>query len=172
MRQSMGLTHKSQQHQPPHVHAMHHPERHHSVRSQLSETNELVFEHVQGVRQAAQQQPPPRVTGNPFADPEEDSDHDDESQNPACVAAQQESENTHSPVAGPLHSRTVAEQQQPLDYTESGAESAWGAVSAAPAPVPNSNGGRQVSRLFPCSNAKFTICPGYVTISTSGQSTY
>ena len=163
VRKSMGLSHRSQQHQPPHVHAMHHPERHHSVRTQLSETNELLFEHVQGVRQAAQQRPPPRVTGNPFADPEEDLDHDDDSHTPAPVAAQQESEDRHSPVAAPLHSRNVAEQQQPLDCTEFGAESAWDAISPAAAPVPNSNEGRQVWRLSPSSNSSFITCPGVST---------
>lgn len=143
----------SQQPQPPHVHAMHHPERHHSILSQLSDTNELLFEHVQGSRQGALHKPPPRVTGNPFADPEEGLDQVDDSHHPASVAAQQELEDTHSPVAAPLHTHNLPEPQQPLSYTEFGSESAWDATSAVAVPVPNSNGGRQVRRLSPSSKS-------------------
>ena len=154
MRKSTGLNHMSQQHQPPHVHAMHLPETHQSVHSQLSDTNELVFEHVLGVRQAALQKPPPRVrTGNPFADSEEDLDRDDDSHHPVSVAAQQDLEDSHSPVAAPLHTRNIPEQQQPLNHTEFGTESAWDAISGAAVPVPNSSGGRQVRRLSPSSKS-------------------
>lgn len=140
----------SQQHQQPHVHAMHHPQ---SVLSQLSETNELLLEHVQGVRQAAQQRPPPRVTGNPFADPEEGStyDDDDDSHHPASVAAQQEPANdklsSNFPVSALPHTYNVPGQQQSFSYPEFEAESAWDASSVAAAPVATSNEESQVWRL-------------------------
>ena len=172
VRKSMGLNHMSQQHQLPHAHAMHRPERHHSVRSQLSETNELLFEHAQGVRQAAQQRPQPRVTGNPFADPEEGSDHDDDSHSAASATAQQEPKDSHSPATAPLHACNVSEHQQPSSCRQFGAESAWDAISAAAAPLPHSSEGSQVRCLSPSKSFGFTLCLGHVTISISGQSTY
>ena len=151
IRKSRGLNHKSQQQQQqPPVHALHHP---HSVCSQLSETNELLLEHVQGIRQAAQQRPPPHVTGNPFADPEAGSTYDDDdcSHHPASVAAQQEPANdklsSNCPVSALPHAYNVSEQQQPFSYPEFQAESAWDASSVAAAPAANSNEGTQVRRL-------------------------
>lgn len=143
-----------QQHQQPHVHAMHHPQ---SIRSQLSETNELLLERVQGVRQAAQQRPPPRVTGNPFADPEEGSTYDDDdTYHPASVAAQQEPANDKlssiAPVSALPHTFNVSGQQQAFSYPEFEAESAWDASSVVAAPVTSSNEGTQVRRLSLLSN--------------------
>lgn len=148
VRKSRGLNHTSQQHQQPPVHAMHHPQ---SVHSQLSETNELLLEHVQGVRQAAQQRPPPCMTGNPFADPEEGSAYDDDdvdSHHPASMAAQQEPASNKlssiSPVSALPHTYSVSGQQQPSSYPKFEAESAWDASSVAAAPVANGNEGTQV----------------------------
>lgn len=146
MRKSMGLHHMVQQHQQPLLDAIQKPDRQQSVRSQLSETNELVLEHFQGVRQAAAQRPLPRVTGNPFADPE-DCDPDGNSHLSAPVAAQHEPEDTmlcsQLLTSHPCYRHEASVEPQPFAYTDVGTESAWDAVSASA----NTNESSQVRRL-------------------------
>ena len=154
----------SQQHQQPHLHALHKPERQQSVRSHLSKTDELLFQHVQGVKLAAQQRPQPRVTGNPFADPEDMSEHDDDddSHHPAVSAAQPDpGENqldSQLPASAPLHSHDAPGQQQPVIYTDFVGKSAWDAISVPAPPAAMSNEGSEVGRY---SSKLFTLhhCP-------------
>ena len=131
-------------------HAVHKLARPQSVRSQLSETNDLLLEHVQGARQAVKQRPPPRVTGNPFADPEQSPSIDPEN-HPAPAASQQdpftdmEHSDSHAPAGLPQLS--YADQQQSYQFANLGGESAWDAVSAPTASADTSSA-QEVRRLF------------------------
>lgn len=140
----MGVHHMlQQQHQQLHLDAIHKPEREQSVRSQLSETNELLLEQVQGVRRMAGQRPPPRVTGNPFADPEEIHDLVEDSQLSAPMAAQHELEDstlsTQFPMSSPSYTHEASREAQAFAHTDVEAVSAWDALSAPAAPSANNH---------------------------------
>ena len=131
----MGLQQLQQQHhnKQPQKLVVQKPQTAQSVHSQLSETNDLLLERVHSAKQAARQRPARRVTGNPFADPEQFSDDNAESSGFDTAAAQeaalQDGDDTHVHTSAQPQMQVGTLPQQPCQQTALGTMSAWDAIS-------------------------------------------
>ena len=158
MRKSMGPQQHQQQYQQQQRNnkqlqtlVVQKPEKAQSAHNQLSETNDLLLERINSTKQAAKQRPAPRVTGNPFADPEEFPDDSAERNCIDVAAAQQPAlqdghdNHVHTSAQPQMQDDTV--QQQPYQQMNFGAESAWDAISASALAADNTSIAEEVGPL-------------------------